>query len=65
MDPILATLFTKVAPPVFAIVVALWVSRLRGLSWREDIRLVWPRPRVLLAWLGFWVAWMVVTEFAG
>jgi CAAX protease family protein len=65
MDPILGTLLTKVAPPVFAIVVALGVSKLRGISWRDDIGLVRPRPRVLLAWLGLWVVWMAATELAG
>jgi membrane protease YdiL (CAAX protease family) len=65
MDPILGTLLTKVAPPAFAIVVVLWVSKLRGISWSDGIGLVWPRPRVLVAWIGFWVAWMAATELAG
>ncbi|MFN8177519.1 MAG: CPBP family intramembrane glutamic endopeptidase [bacterium] len=64
MNHDLSSTLLKVALPVFAIVVALVVSRARGISATEDLRLTWPRPRVVLAWIAVWAAWCALGEVA-
>jgi membrane protease YdiL (CAAX protease family) len=62
MSAELQSTLLKVGLPVLCIVIALVVMRLRHLSLREDLRLVWPPPRELALWLGLWIVWMAVSE---
>jgi membrane protease YdiL (CAAX protease family) len=64
MDHDLQSTLLKVAIPVALIAFVLLVSRLRRFSLREDLRLVWPRPKLLLLWLAVWIGWMALGEVA-
>jgi len=64
MDPDLQSTLLKVAVPVALIAFVLLVSRSRRFSPREDLRLVWPRPKLLLLWLALWIGWMAAGEVA-
>ena len=62
MDELLQSTLLKVAAPVFAIVVVLGISRLRGISWRDDLGLQKPKLGTALGWLGLWIVWMAASE---
>jgi membrane protease YdiL (CAAX protease family) len=62
MDGLLYATLTKVAAPALAIAVALTVTRLRRISWRDELGLRAPAARSLLLWLLAWIAWLVVSE---
>lgn len=64
MDPVLQSTLLKVALPATIIAVVLVASKVRGFSWGEDLRLVWPRPSLVLLWLVLWVAWVALGELA-
>jgi membrane protease YdiL (CAAX protease family) len=64
MDPLLRSTLLKVALPLVTISVVLLITRLRGISWRDDLALRWPKPSVALFWLGLWIGWMVAGEVA-
>lgn len=48
--------------PALAIVLILFVSRRRGLSWRDDLALRRPRPRALMLALLVWIVWIALSE---
>ncbi len=62
MDALLQSTLVKVALPVVAIVVVLVVTKLRGISWREDLGLRRPTAAAMAGWLGFWIVLIVVEE---
>ena len=64
MDRELTSTLLKLALPTFAIVAVLVASRARGLSLRDDLRLVWPKPTTTLLWIAIWVAWVALGELA-
>jgi membrane protease YdiL (CAAX protease family) len=62
MNELLQSTLLKIAAPVFAIVVVLGISRLRGISWRDDLGLRKPKLSTALGWLGLWIVWMAAGE---
>jgi len=64
VDPLLRSTLVKLLLPALGIVVLLTVTKRRGLSWREDLGLAWPSPRVFLLWIALWVAWVAASEVA-
>jgi membrane protease YdiL (CAAX protease family) len=64
MSSDLAATLLKLAIPLLAIVFMLAVSRARGFSAQDDLRLVWPAPPVVLAWIGIWIVWVALGEAA-
>jgi membrane protease YdiL (CAAX protease family) len=64
MSALLVSTLFKVALPVVVILIVIVVSRLRRFSLTEDLRLVWPRPTIVLLWLAIWGVWMVAGELA-
>jgi CAAX protease family protein len=64
VSPDLGPTLAKVALPAVAIAAVLAISRRRGIAWKEDLGLGWPKPRVVTLWLGVWVAWVAVGEVA-
>jgi membrane protease YdiL (CAAX protease family) len=62
MDSVLRSTLTKLALPAVAVLVALAVSKWRGISWRDDLGLQKPKVMILLGWIGLWLAWIVVSE---
>ena len=56
-----STLF-KLAIPAAAILIVLLVTRLRGISWGDDLGLRRPKAATLGAWLVAWLGWIVVGE---
>jgi membrane protease YdiL (CAAX protease family) len=52
------------AIPAAAIAAVLLISRWRGIAWKQDLGLVWPKPGVVAAWLAIWAAWVVLGEIA-
>lgn len=52
----------KLALPAVAVLVALFVSRMRGISWHDDLGLRRPKTRDLAGWLGLWLVWMLAGE---
>jgi membrane protease YdiL (CAAX protease family) len=59
-----ATLF-KVGVPLVTIAIVLLVSRARGFDLKKDIGLQWPRPRLVVLWIGVWIAWIAIGEWLG
>src|ERR1051325_10943598 len=51
MSPAFGSTLFKLLMPLAGIVIILAVARKRGLSWTEDIRLVWPSPQQLAVWV--------------
>jgi membrane protease YdiL (CAAX protease family) len=64
MNEQLVSTLLKVAAPAAAIALVLIVAKLRGFSYTNDLRLVWPPPRVLFYWLAIWALWMAAGELA-
>jgi membrane protease YdiL (CAAX protease family) len=64
MDPLLSSTLIKAVIPAAAIVVVLFASRRRGLSWQDDLGIKQPRPAYFFGWLAFWIAWIAVSEVA-
>ncbi len=64
MDEQLQSTLLKVALVVVGAVVVLVVSRLRGVSWRDDLGFRAPGWSAAALWLALWIAWMAVGEFA-
>jgi CAAX protease family protein len=64
VSPDLGPTLVKVALPAVAIAAVLAISRRRGIAWREDLGLRWPRPTIVALWLGVWVAWVAAGEVA-
>jgi len=64
MSPDLPPTLAKLALPCFAIAAVLAITRWRGLSWTDDIGLVWPRPAITATWVAIWIGWVVLGEFA-
>lgn len=65
MDSLLGSTLIKLAFPVIAILLVLFVSKWRGLSWQEDLGLRRPKALMLMAWLGLWLLWIVISEWLG
>jgi membrane protease YdiL (CAAX protease family) len=64
MSAQLVSTLLKVAILAIGIIIVIVVSRLRGFSLTEDLRLVWPRPAIILLWLAIWCGWLVAGELA-
>jgi membrane protease YdiL (CAAX protease family) len=64
MDPVLLSTLLKLALPCATIALVLLISRWRGVDWRNDLRLGWPRPSQVLIWIAIWVAWVAAGEVA-
>jgi membrane protease YdiL (CAAX protease family) len=64
VDPTLKSTLLKLALPVGLIAFLLAVTRIRGLRWREDLRLLWPSPRTTALWVGGWLVWIAAGELA-
>ncbi len=64
MDEQLQSTLLKVALVAAGAVVVLVVSRMRGISWRDDLGFRAPTWRAALGWLGLWIAWMAAGELA-
>ena len=64
MNPLLVSTLLKVAIPLAVITIALVATRLRGVSWKGDLGLTWPKPAAGAAWLAIWIAWMAAGEMA-
>ena len=62
MDPLLRTTVLKLATPAAGVAVLLAVTRLRGVSWCDDVGFRRPAASRALGWLGLWVAWMLASE---
>ncbi len=62
MPPVFGSTLFKLLMPLVAIVVVLVSTRKRGMSWTEQIRLVWPSPAQLALWIAVWIVWMWVSE---
>jgi membrane protease YdiL (CAAX protease family) len=58
----LSSTLSKVALPLLGIALVLGISRLRGLSWRDNLGLRRPSWRQAALWLGVWIAWLAVAE---
>jgi membrane protease YdiL (CAAX protease family) len=63
MNTTVSTLIRLVIP-VAASLFILGVTRKRGMSWRDDLGLKPPPIGAAAGWLGLWLAWMAVSEFA-
>jgi membrane protease YdiL (CAAX protease family) len=61
-DALLRATLLKVATPALAIVIALVVSRVRGISWRDAIGFRAPTAASVVLWLGVWIAWTAIGE---
>jgi len=64
MSPDLVPTLVKLALPCLAIVAVLAITRWRGISWRGDLALAWPKPAVTAAWVGIWILWVALGEIA-
>ena len=64
MSSLLLSTLSKLAIPLVIITIVLIVTRVRGVSWSQDLGLNCPRPAVWLAWLALWIAWMAAGEAA-
>jgi membrane protease YdiL (CAAX protease family) len=64
MSGLLGSTLLKVALPLVVIMVVMIASRVRGFSLTEDLRLVWPRPAIVVLWLAIWAVWMFAGELA-
>jgi hypothetical protein len=64
MDPVLRSTLLKLLLPAIGLIAVLAGTRRRGMSWRDDLRLVWPSPRVVLLWMAIWIAWVAASELA-
>jgi len=64
MNPDLGSTLLKLALPCLAIAVVLAISRWRGISWKDDLALVWPKPTVTATWVAIWIGWVILGEFA-
>jgi membrane protease YdiL (CAAX protease family) len=53
----------QVLPFAIALPAMMLIARRRGLSAREDLRLVWPSARQAAVWLPVWIAWMAIVEW--
>jgi membrane protease YdiL (CAAX protease family) len=62
MDADLKATLLKLALPALAIAVMLAVTRARGLRWKEDLRLLWPRPITVALWVAAWLVWIAIGE---
>jgi uncharacterized protein len=50
-------------PLAIALPVMLLVARKRGLSLRDDLRLVWPDWRQAAVWITIWLFWVALSEW--
>jgi len=64
MDSLLVSTLTKLALPAAAIVVVLFATKRRGVSWQDDLGLKRPRPAMLAGWFGLWLVWIVIRNDA-
>jgi membrane protease YdiL (CAAX protease family) len=62
MDPLLRSTLLKPAMPAAIVVLVLVVSRVRGLSWRENLGFRAPRAAAAVLWIGVSLAWMAASE---
>ena len=53
----------QVVPFAIALPVMLLIARKRGLSLRQDLRLVWPNALQAAVWIPVWVLWLAITEW--
>ena len=63
-NAVLLSTLSKLALPLLIITIVLVVTRVRGLSWSDDLGLNCPRPAVWAAWLAAWIVWMALGEVA-
>lgn len=56
--------FTKILVPVLAGAALLVASRMRRLSWRDDLELAPPPAGRAAVWIAVWLAWMLGTDLA-
>ena len=50
----------QVVPFAIALPVMFLVARKRGLSLREDLRLVWPNRLQVAVWIPAWILWLAL-----
>ena len=62
MGPELPATVMKVALPAAVIIMVLAVTRIRGVSWHDDLGLRAPRLAPALLWIGAWVVWVALCE---
>lgn len=62
MDRLLAATLGKLIVPVVGTAFILAVTRKRGVSWRTDLGLRWPRIGVGTAWMAVWLVWIAASE---
>jgi len=55
-------MLSKLFLPALGIVIVILISKKRSSSWRDDLGLRSPGPLTLMAWLGFWILWIVFSE---
>jgi membrane protease YdiL (CAAX protease family) len=53
----------RVLPFAAGLVLIAFAVRRRGMSWREDVRLVWPGGAQVAGWLFAWIAWVALEEW--
>jgi len=63
MDSLLASTLLKLAIPVGFGALALFLSAKRGMSLRDDIGFCRPRALAIVGWIGFWLVWIVASEW--
>jgi len=64
MDPLLRATLLKLVLPLGIIAIVLVVSKVRGLSWKDDLGMRWPNPSSWPVWIGVWIAWVALGEVA-
>ena len=62
MDSLLVSTLAKLALPAAATLIALVVSRWKGVSWHDDLGLQRPKARMLVGGIGLWLAWVAASE---
>jgi uncharacterized protein len=62
MDSLFLSTLTKLALPAAAVLVMLFISRKRGISWRNDLGLQRPKALMLFGWIGLWLVWIIAGE---
>ena len=63
MDPVLGPTLFKLAIPTLTVGAVLAVSRMKGVSWTDDLGFKAPAPKTILAWLAAWCLLILGEEF--
>lgn len=63
VDPILKSTLLKAAGPLVGILLVLFLTKKRGISWSNDLGLVKPAIWALALWIVVWVGWMAFDEW--